>query len=485
MKKITFILISFALLSCSLDTKPDTVWGEGDYLETEGQLKGLLNGGYVNMQKALGAGVIIYGEMRSDIHYCNRTSEVDFDNIINNNITSYNKHASWASFYQIIQQANLVIANAYEMVEKGIVSEDTAEQILGEAYAMRAFTYFWITRIWGEAPLVLEPSVGDKYDSRLKKSSVEVIFDRILEDIEAAKSLIQDNASRTHFTLSSVYALQAQVCTWLKDWEGVLQANSHFFEEDGVTLKNKGYSLATLYDSKNSNADTNYISNCEYAAIFNVGKSKESIFELGYSIDDNALSNSLYNVFDSIRPKSDVKSRYTKNKSTDWRCAINFYDNSPKLTKYFIEFTDYNLETRNIVLLRLGEMVLLQAEAYINLIAVAESAEEIEKLKNKGIAMLNIIRKRAGGEAYLINADNYQSEDPEMISSLKILVAEERYKELFGEGYRYFDLIRTGTLLEFMGPINGQYDMLSAVWPIHYNEILYSNGAVEQNVYYK
>ena len=180
-----------------------------------------------------------------------------------------------------------------------------------------------------------------------------------------------------------------------------------------------------------------------------------------------------------------MKSRYTKNKSTDWRCAINFYDNSPKLTKYFIEFTDYNLETRNIVLLRLGEMVLLQAEAYINLIAVAESAEEIEKLKNKGIAMLNIIRKRAGGEAYLINADNYQSEDPEMISSLKILVAEERYKELFGEGYRYFDLIRTGTLLEFMGPINGQYDMLSAVWPIHYNEILYSNGAVEQNVYYK
>ena len=437
------------------------------------------------MQKALGAGVIIYGEMRSDIHYCNRSSEVDFDNIVNNNITAYNKHASWASFYQIIQQANLVIANANEMVEKGIVANDTAQQVLAEAYAMRAFTYFWIVRIWGEAPLVLQPSIGDKYDSRMKKSSVDDIFDSILNDIEMAKSLISDNGSRTHFTLSSVYALQAQVCTWLKDWEGVLQANSHFFEEDGVTLKDIGYSLATLYDSKNSYTDNNYISNSEYAGIFNVGKSKESIFELGYSIDDNALSNSLYNVFDAVRPKGEVKSRYTKNKSIDWRCAINFYGNSPKLTKYFIEFSDYNLETRNVVLLRLGEIVLLQAEAYINLIAEAATPAEIDNLKNKGIEMLNIIRKRAGGEAYLINAESYESEDPEMINSLKILVAEERYKELFGEGYRYFDLIRTGTLLEIMGPVNGQYDMLSAVWPIHYNEILYSNGAIEQNVFYR
>ena len=103
-------------------------------------------------------------------------------------------------------------------------------------------------------------------------------------------------------------------------------------------------------------------------------------------------------------------------------------------------------------------------------------------LKNKAIALLNIIRARAGGDAYLINASDYDSEDVDL---LRILIADERYKELFGEGYRYFDLVRTGTLLEVMGPVNGQDDMLSAVWPIHYQEILYSNGAIEQNVFYK
>ena len=107
------------------------------------------------MQKALGAGASIYGDMRADIYYCSRTSAVDFDNIINNNITSYNKYASWASFYQVIQQANLVIANADEMVAQGLIGSDIAMQLLGEAYAMRAFTYFWIVRVWGEAPLSL------------------------------------------------------------------------------------------------------------------------------------------------------------------------------------------------------------------------------------------------------------------------------------------------------------------------------------------
>ena len=159
MKKIIFTLLAISLVSCSLEKRPDTAWGEDDYFKTEGQLKSLLNGGYVCMQKALGAGASIYGDMRADIYYCSRTSQVHFDNIINNNITSYNKYASWASFYQIIQQANLVLAKADDMADLGLVSSETAKQLLGEAYAMRAFTYFWIVRIWGEAPLALVISV--------------------------------------------------------------------------------------------------------------------------------------------------------------------------------------------------------------------------------------------------------------------------------------------------------------------------------------
>lgn len=483
MRKSIILLFVFSCISCSLEMKPDTAWGEMDYYQTQGQLISLVNGGYVCLQKVMGPGAIIYGEMRSDIHYCNRTTSVDYDNIIRNNITAYNRYASWYSFYQVIQQANLVIAHAREMAEKGILLPEEIVEPLGEAYAMRAFTYFWIVRIWGDAPLVLVPSEGEHYDARMKKTSVDAVFAQIKEDIVQAKSRLSDNGSRTHFTLSSMYALEAQVCAWLQDWKGVQAANSHFFDETGVGIKpDCGYSLAVLYSPTQSSSDNNYIANSEYAALFNVGKSKESIFELSFGIDDNATSYSLYSVFDSVRPTGATKTRYTQDKSKDWRCAINFYGNSPKLTKYFINFENYNTETRNVVLLRLGEMILLQAEAYANLIQEAATISEAEERKNKAIALLNLIRQRAGGEAYQIDASQYSRDD---VDPIKILVANERWKELFGEGYRYFDLIRTGTLIEVMQPINGQDDMLSAVWPIHYTDILYSNGSIEQNTYYK
>ena len=86
MKKTFILLFSLCLLSCSLEKRPDTAWGEDDYFKTEGQLKSLVNGAYVCMQKVLGPGAVIYGDMRADIFYCNRTTQVDFDNIIRNNI---------------------------------------------------------------------------------------------------------------------------------------------------------------------------------------------------------------------------------------------------------------------------------------------------------------------------------------------------------------------------------------------------------------
>ena len=47
MKKTILLLLTISLMSCSLEKRPDTVWAEDDYYKTEGQLKSLVNGGYV------------------------------------------------------------------------------------------------------------------------------------------------------------------------------------------------------------------------------------------------------------------------------------------------------------------------------------------------------------------------------------------------------------------------------------------------------
>ena len=115
MKTRILLIISIAGLlftGCSLDQKPQTSWTDGAFYETSGQVEGLLEGAYVKLETALGAGFMVYGDMRSDLYTCYNQNSVVYLNIMENVITPYNANASWANFYAAIQQANLVIKNA-------------------------------------------------------------------------------------------------------------------------------------------------------------------------------------------------------------------------------------------------------------------------------------------------------------------------------------------------------------------------------------
>lgn len=492
MKKLRYIILHLLLVStvsCSLDIDPKSSWSDRTYYETEEQIKALLRGGYSRLQGALGGGFVIYGDARSDLFMCWNTSKVDMDNIVNNAITPYNSYATWTPFYQAIHQANLVLLNAPRLLESGVITSETADQIMGEAYAMRAFTYFWIVRIWGDAPLMLVPSVGGDYDATMKKSSEEVIRGQIHDDLEKSRTLLKDTGKREYFTLTAAWAVEAQLCAWENDWEGVMNANTHILGRQGTKLTNSSYTLAELYNkgfTATHEVDSDFyrhIASCDYVKIFNEGNSSESIFELSYSIDDNSNSNALYGLVgqsESLRP-TPYKPFFNAVKGHDWRFYINFYGNSPRWTKYFINF-DGLTQARNVVLLRLADFVLLEAEALVHQMENGGGDIGKEGCRKTAIALVNLIRERAGGPDNVVNAEDYDVDDPDSIYSL---IANERVLELFGEGYRYFDLIRTGKLISTMSSINGQTDMASAVWPIYYTEILYSKGSIEQNPYYK
>jgi hypothetical protein len=133
-------------------------------------------------------------------------------------------------------------------------------------------------------------------------------------------------------------------------------------------------------------------------------------------------------------------------------------------------------------LLRLAETVLLKAEALVYL-----NDTEVDPIKQAAnikaaMELINLIRNRAGGKNMIIPESTYTNLGLEQI---KEIVLQERKLELAFEGHRYFDLIRTGNVVKFMEPINGQNNPLSFVWPIHLNEIRNSNGLIIQNEYYK
>lgn len=480
MKTRILLIISIAGLlftGCSLDQKPKTSWTDGAFYETSGQVEGLLEGAYVKLETALGAGFMVYGDMRSDLYTCYNQNSVVYLNIMENVITPYNANASWANFYAAIQQANLVIKNAPAMYEAGILDETQFARIIGEAYCLRAFTYFWIVRIWRDAPLVVEPSVASDYNSRIKKSTEGELLSQIHSDLEASRKYLTDSGNRTHFTLSGSWAVSAQVYAWEKNWDGVLEACAN--------VNSKIYELAKLYDENEKVGSLSFmqtIANSQYASIFNDGKSAESIFELSFSLEDSSdskLLNGLVYQSEVLHPHPELLSHYKTLKNDDWRYYINFYDER-KVTKYFIDFTGIANETRNVVLLRYADIVLLKAEAQIEKAALI-GGDVGNALLQQAVVGINTIRKRAGGPTYILSA-TYTVDN---IEEIRALIAEERKIEFYGEGYRYFDLMRTGKVTEVMPPINGQEDERSIYWPVYYTEVIYSNGSIEQNEYYK
>lgn len=91
----------------------------------------------------------------------------------------------WTGLYSVIAQANLVLDKV-----PGIKMDDIKKnQVLGEAQFLRAWSYFYLVRLWGDVPLhttsvltALDPKV---YSARTTKDS---IYLQIVNDLKAAEA---------------------------------------------------------------------------------------------------------------------------------------------------------------------------------------------------------------------------------------------------------------------------------------------------------
>lgn len=481
MKKIFLLLlaVSFITISCDdmLNITPSTSWSGLNFPTEETHLDGLLYGGYEQMQNALASGFLYYGEMRADVFYINAFN-VTNDKIVNNKLEYGMSQASWAGFYQIIKQANLVLEYTPKLLEKNKTTEAKANQLMGEAYCMRALSYFYIIRTWGDAPLVKKPFLTKDDLKSLSRDPVDTILVTIHDDLDKGSKLIPSNkATRTEFTRAAAYTIDAHVYAWEHNYEKVI-------EKADKVLENTEYSLASLYDPNLDINAANFVANVQstaYAQIFNVGKTKESIFELAFSIQDGDDSRRLSSFFTSSWPYLRPHNNYCDSfDPLDWRAIVaNKYNTTGKYTT--IKFTiGFNMveDSRNIVLYRLADLYLLKAEALANI-------GDTDDNRKNAMKLVNDIRRRAGGTSMEITEEVFLDRNTYPYEAFKDLILEERKFELCYEGHRWFDLIRCGKAVEILkNRVNIDLDPAALVWPIYIEEIRRSPN-IEQNEYYK
>lgn len=399
----------------------------------------------------------------------------------------------WDQFYTGINQANTVVERAPEVENM----EDTEKaRVMGEARFLRALYYFHLVQQFGPVHFTLEETKGVQTEAN--RTPVATVYDQgVVPDLEYAianlpvatndygrvtKPAAEALLARVHLTLGNWTAAETlaakvideynfQLVTRFADlWDIENDVNDEIIwsiQYTGDPLTNDGGNwghLFFIFDYTFNPAmtrnlsygrpwqrflPTNYLLNlydrsadARWDGSFRTVWFADIAAEInGTTVNpgDTAIKIVMYEVPDEIQESSpywlfDYKDNWIGAVTDDWEIGTNQRRNYPSLLKYMdplrssVNATDGR---RDFPVIRLAEMYLIASEAAWQQ-GKSDAAAEY----------MNVIRTRAalpGQEA----AMQVAAADIDLD-----FILGERARELVGEMHRWYDLKRTGTLLE-------------------------------------
>ncbi len=386
----------------------------------------------------------------SDIGVANVT-DPDLQEFSNFSISPTNKivESIWSELYAGIQTCNFAIKH----IPSAPNTENKKNALLAEARFFRALFHFDLVRFFGDVPLELDfYSTNDQpfEKARLPKDS---ILSFLAQEFNAsAEDLPVSAEGRPVKVTALAYLVKTYVL--LKDYP-------------------KAYLTSRMVLS--SHALLN-----DYADVFKVSQNlnSEIIFALSFNrfhrgpMNVEALPEELLG--EAItRPTADHLASYD---ATDRRLSATFstFEDQVLVTKYWDQGVEpLGGETANdLPLLRLPDIMLLHVEI-INEVRKSTNAEAIQ--------LMNAIRARARFDGTVVH--NILPDLSNMNYALsKEAILLERQRELAYEGYRWFDLVRTGELEQKVSLAKPEVNVSSThyLFPIPQREIE-KNSLLVQN----
>jgi len=440
MKKISIILTVLSLMlitSCEdfLDVKPSNLAASETSITNAADAKVAMNGIMRKMTSSLyyGRNFVIYGDAKGgDFAVRSQGRGLDYYYSFNHSPTSGSGSGFWEHIYNCILQANNLIMN----IEK-LESEDKGTPSLSDykaqAMTARALMYFDLVRIYGKpynmdkssfgVPLVLEPLDAAAQPTR---ASVEAVYTQILKDLNDAAPMLSKNKVNGYINYYANKAIEARVYLFM----------------DNFTA-----SLASAEEVINSGKYSLY-SNTAWVGSWATPYGSESVFELAIFPAEGDLTTGSLGYYllrlGKVTGASGwfMASDYWINRMgedpTDIRWGIMDYDESSDTRlgsslKYVggtaMAGDKASRSAVNVKVIRLSEMYLVAAEAALRLPTPDRA---------KAANYLNQIRKRAPA---LLPADE---------TTVTVdMILDEKSKEFFAEGLRYFDMLRLNKTIEF------------------------------------
>lgn len=226
MKNIAIILVLGLIIgSCSDFLEEDLstqITSESGALSNADGLTAALAGAYKPLSATWGSGLgnastqaILMGS--DDLTTHKASNKADFRQFDQYKVSETNGRLPfvWNGAYKSIQGCNNIIAN-YE----GATGDPAViNQIAGEAFFLRAYNYFWIVRLWGDAPLVLDTHVFNEEILSIKKSPTAEIYAQIIKDLVDAEGLLAiEKPKPGRANLGTAKAVLAEVYLQMAGW---------------------------------------------------------------------------------------------------------------------------------------------------------------------------------------------------------------------------------------------------------------------------
>ncbi|WP_345229989.1 RagB/SusD family nutrient uptake outer membrane protein [Olivibacter ginsenosidimutans] len=372
------------------------------------------------------------------------TGNADRVALWNYNITPTNTFIGgiWASAYTGIQRSNVVL----NRVPPIAMDETLKNQYLGEALFLRALHYFNLVRFYGDVPIVLD-EVTSLENVEVPRSSLEEVYQQIETDLTQAIAQLPSTYTGSDVgraTKGAATGLLAKVYLTRAGND----ANSPYWEKAAQQAK-------AVIDMGIYDLWENY---SQVFALENRG-GKESVFEVEYVTDLTGnnfttgyaprgsaivpgsgsgilrVSKDLFDTFEDQDSRKAVTflTSYT-NPSNGALVQLSVDNTDPALAVSFWKLADLTSTIggaggKSFPLLRYSDILLIYAEALneANGGPTAAAYEAINKVRNRAkLKPLSGLDKAA----------------------FKTAVLAERRKEFCFEGNRWFDLARTGQLVE-------------------------------------
>lgn len=272
MKKILYIALAllctvFAGCHDDLNVQQPSQFTSLSMWTSESDAISAVNGAYSQLRTTFATALPVYGDYRSALYGGGMMSVTDYDKMAANVLARDMEGTDWTSIYTTINSCNLILKYAPVI---DFNQESTRNEVLANGYFMRAFCYFMVARVWGNAPLLISgfesDSQEDMYPTRTNASEIYALVE---SDLAQAASLIPSTGTEKHkASPAAISMLQADYYLWKAK---MLNGGSAALES-ALTAVNK------VLNNSNYGLESNF------SNIFNVANegSKEIIFSINY-----------------------------------------------------------------------------------------------------------------------------------------------------------------------------------------------------------